>query len=160
MTLFSVLQGYIGLFLEEDGASWLRDIMKNYAAEAKKIGIYIRVPWASSFFLIIITVKLGLQLIILPSIEHFCAHSLSHSLSLSLPLSLPPSLPPSVPPSAGVVVKPHEKQLHLTMSHQYNPEHHMMLEEMARAKVDPQAPAKWELRLYSRDQRQASAEVS
>ena len=31
-------QGYIGLFLEEEEASWLRDIMKNFSSEAKKIG--------------------------------------------------------------------------------------------------------------------------
>ena len=31
-------QGYIGLFLEEEEASWLREIMKNFSLEAKKIG--------------------------------------------------------------------------------------------------------------------------
>ena len=55
---------------------------------------------------------------------------------------------------------PHRRQLHLTMSHQYTAEHHAVLEELARSKIDPQSPAKWELRLYSRDQRQMSSEVS
>ena len=55
---------------------------------------------------------------------------------------------------------PHRRQLHLTMSHQYTPEHHTTLEELARTKVDPQSPAKWELRLYSRDPRQESSEVN
>ena len=32
-------QGYIGLFLEEEEASWLREIMKNFSSEAKKIGM-------------------------------------------------------------------------------------------------------------------------
>ena len=32
-------QGYIGLFLEEEEASWLREIMKNFSSEAKKIGV-------------------------------------------------------------------------------------------------------------------------
>ena len=62
--------------------------------------------------------------------------------------------------AAGVTVDPHRRQLHLTMSHQYTPEHHTTLEELARSKIDPQAPGKWELRLYSRDPRQGSSEVS
>ncbi len=59
----------------------------------------------------------------------------------------------------GVTVEPHKRQLHLTLAHQYLPEHHSPLEELARSKVDPQAPARWELRLYSRDHRLASSEV-
>ena len=55
---------------------------------------------------------------------------------------------------------PHRRQLHVTMAHQYLPEHHSSLEELARAKVDPQAPAKWEMRMYSRDHRLGSSEVS
>ena len=60
----------------------------------------------------------------------------------------------------GVSVDPHRRQLHLTLSHQYTAEHHSTLEELARTKIDPQSPAKWELRLYSRDPRQGSSEVS
>ncbi len=59
----------------------------------------------------------------------------------------------------GVVIEPHRRQLHMTMAHQYMVEHHAALEELARSKVDPQAPAKWEVRLYSRDHRLASSEV-
>jgi hypothetical protein len=36
-----VAQGYIGLFLEEEEASWLREIMKIFTMEAKKIGAYL-----------------------------------------------------------------------------------------------------------------------
>lgn len=61
--------------------------------------------------------------------------------------------------SSGVVVDPHRRQLHVTLSHQYLPEHHATLEDVARSKVDPQAPTRWELRLYSRDHRLASSEV-
>ena len=61
---------------------------------------------------------------------------------------------------AGVTVDPHRRQLHITMAHQYLPEHHASLEELARSKVDPQTPAKWELRLFSRDSRSAASEVS
>ena len=56
-------------------------------------------------------------------------------------------------------MEPHKRQLHVTLSHQYLPEHHTTLEDLARSKVDPQAPSKWELRLYSRDHRLASSEV-
>lgn len=91
-----MVQGYIGLFLEEEAASWFREVMRKFTSEARR---------------------------------------------------------------QGVVVDPHRRQLHVTMAHQYLPEHHSSLEELARAKVDPQAPAKWELRLYSRDHRLASSEV-
>lgn len=60
----------------------------------------------------------------------------------------------------GVVVDPHRRQLHVTLAHQYLPEHHSTLEELARTMVDPQAPCRWELRLYSRDYRLATSEVS
>ena len=33
-----VAQSYIGLFLEEDAASWFRELMKNFAAETKRQG--------------------------------------------------------------------------------------------------------------------------
>lgn len=33
-----VAQSYIGLFLEEDAASWFRDLAKNFAASCKKHG--------------------------------------------------------------------------------------------------------------------------
>ena len=63
-------------------------------------------------------------------------------------------------PSAGITVEPHRRQLHVTLAHQYLPEHHSTLEDLARTMVDPQAPARWELRLYSRDYRLAASEVS
>lgn len=31
-------QGYVGLFLEEDAATWFRDITHNFASEVKKLG--------------------------------------------------------------------------------------------------------------------------
>ena len=61
---------------------------------------------------------------------------------------------------SGVMAEPHRRQLHVTMAHQYLPEYHAALEELARSKVDPQTPAKWELQLFSRDSRLASSEVS
>lgn len=60
----------------------------------------------------------------------------------------------------GLTVEPHRRQLHITMAHQYLPEHHSVLEELALKHVDPTQPAKWELRLYSRDIRLATSEVS
>ena len=33
-----VAQSYIGLFLEEEAASWFRDLSKNFAASCKKHG--------------------------------------------------------------------------------------------------------------------------
>ena len=60
----------------------------------------------------------------------------------------------------GVTVEPHRRQLHVTLAHQYLPEHHATLEDLARSKVDPQAPTRWELRLYSRDHRLALSEVT
>ena len=33
-----VAQGYIGLFIEDDAASWFRELMKNFAIEAKRHG--------------------------------------------------------------------------------------------------------------------------
>ena len=33
-----VAQSYIGLFLEEEAAAWFRELMKNFAAEAKRQG--------------------------------------------------------------------------------------------------------------------------
>ena len=57
-------------------------------------------------------------------------------------------------------MEPHKRQLHITMAHQYPHEHHAELETMAQALVDPSLPAKWELRLYSRDVRLAASEVN
>lgn len=59
----------------------------------------------------------------------------------------------------GVAVEPHRKQLHITLAHQYRPDHQSALEALCR-KINPAAPSSWELRLYSRDQRLATAEVS
>ena len=38
-----ITQGYIGLFLEEDAASWFRDITHSFATEVKKMGACCRV---------------------------------------------------------------------------------------------------------------------
>ena len=35
-----VAQGYIGLFVEEDAAEWLREITRNFASDVKKHGMY------------------------------------------------------------------------------------------------------------------------
>ena len=59
----------------------------------------------------------------------------------------------------GVQVEPHKRQLHITMAHQYPAEQHSKLEELAQSLVEPTLPAKWELRLYSRDIRLAMSEV-
>ena len=59
----------------------------------------------------------------------------------------------------GINIEPHRRQLHITMAHQYLPEHHAKLEELATSLVDPALSAKWELRLYSRDIRLATSEV-
>lgn len=56
-------------------------------------------------------------------------------------------------------MEPHRKQLHITLAHQYRPDHQSALEALCR-KINPSAPSSWELRLYSRDQRLATAEVS
>ena len=42
-------QGYIGLFLEEDAASWFREIMKLYSVDCKKHGMHLEVRWVSSY---------------------------------------------------------------------------------------------------------------
>ena len=60
----------------------------------------------------------------------------------------------------GINIEPHRRQLHITMAHQYLPEHHAKLEELATSLVDPAQSAKWELRLYSRDIRLSTSEVS
>lgn len=59
----------------------------------------------------------------------------------------------------GFAVEPHRKQLHITLAHQYRPDHQSALEALCR-KINPAAPSSWELRLYSRDQQLATAEVS
>ena len=35
-----VAQGYIGLFVEEDAAEWLREITRNFANDIKRHGMY------------------------------------------------------------------------------------------------------------------------
>ncbi len=72
----------------------------------------------------------------------------------------PPVSPPLPFQGLGVQVEPHKRQLHITMAHQYPPEHHDKLDELAQGLVDPSLPAKWELRLYSRDIRLATSEVT
>jgi hypothetical protein len=59
---------------------------------------------------------------------------------------------------AGCKVDPHKKQLHLTLAYQFLASHQSVLEAMAK-KVNPKAPARWELRIYSRDARMAQGEV-
>lgn len=59
---------------------------------------------------------------------------------------------------AGCKVDPHKKQLHLTLAYQFLASHQSVLEAMAK-KVNPKAPARWELRIYSRDARMAQGEL-
>lgn len=84
-----------------------------------------------------------------PHLTHMCL-----SFHVYFRLCFPPTCA-----CVGVNVEPHRRQLHVTLAHQYLPEHHSTLEELGRTMVDPQAPSRWELRLYSRDYRLASSEV-
>ncbi|XP_065183653.1 ecdysteroid-phosphate phosphatase-like [Sycon ciliatum] len=61
-------------------------------------------------------------------------------------------------PKVGVKMEPHKKQLHMTLAYQFHSDQQKTLETLCR-KVKPDAPGKWELRLYSRDPRVGSAEV-
>ena len=72
----------------------------------------------------------------------------------------PPPLSFLPPPLLGVNMEPHRRQLHVTLAHQYLPEHHSALGDLARTMIDPQAPSRWEIQLYSRDYRLAASEVS
>ncbi|XP_072049417.1 ubiquitin-associated and SH3 domain-containing protein B-like isoform X2 [Amphiura filiformis] len=58
----------------------------------------------------------------------------------------------------GNKVEPHKKQLHLTLAYQFHAVHHDMLAELS-DKIDINATARWEFRLYSRDPRSGKAEV-
>ncbi|GAB6021281.1 hypothetical protein CHUAL_003900 [Chamberlinius hualienensis] len=58
----------------------------------------------------------------------------------------------------GVAGEPASQALHLTLAYQFEPEHYVVLNELAQA-INTGAPAGWELRLYSRDSRIAGREV-
>ena len=58
----------------------------------------------------------------------------------------------------GVTMEPHSKQLHVSLAYQFVPDVRDHLELLAR-KIDLKAPARWDLRLYSRDQRIAHCQV-
>ena len=55
-------------------------------------------------------------------------------------------------------MEPHSKQLHVSLAYQFVPDVRDHLELLAR-KIDLKAPARWDLRLYSRDQRIAHCQV-
>ncbi|KAJ8035382.1 Ubiquitin-associated and SH3 domain-containing protein B [Holothuria leucospilota] len=59
---------------------------------------------------------------------------------------------------ADCKVEPHKKELHVTMAYQFTANAYPQLEVMAK-QLDLKAPARWELRLYSRDPRAAKSEV-
>ena len=58
----------------------------------------------------------------------------------------------------GLKMEPHKKQLHMTLAYQFHSDQLKTLEALCR-KVDPKAPVKWEMRLYSRDPRVGASEV-
>ncbi|KAI6655499.1 Protein UBASH3A-like protein isoform X1 [Oopsacas minuta] len=57
-----------------------------------------------------------------------------------------------------IEVEPHKKQLHLTLAFKFLQEHRQILDQLSK-KINYQAPANWEMRLYSRDPRLANSEV-
>ncbi|XP_041379415.1 protein UBASH3A homolog [Gigantopelta aegis] len=58
----------------------------------------------------------------------------------------------------GITVGLPKKQLHLTLAHQYPPEHHEELVSLAK-QIDLSATCRWDMRLYSRDPRTRMCEV-
>lgn len=141
-------QGYIGLFLDDDIATWFREFTKSFAAEVKQHG-ELEIKIIVEFILFFIYLYCSYFISLPPSLPLCPSLALYPSLALSPSLSL-----------SGVTVEPHRRQLHITMAHQYLPEHHKTLEDLAMSLVDPTQPAKWEIRLYSRDIRLATSEVS
>ena len=56
-------------------------------------------------------------------------------------------------------MEPHSKQLHVSLAYQFVTDVREQLESLAR-KINLNAPARWDLRLYSRDPRIAHCQVS
>lgn len=73
-----------------------------------------------------------------------------------LPSPLLPSAP--LPPLPGIALEPHRRQLHLSLAHQFQAKQQVQLEQLM-SEINADAPAKWELHLYSRDGVQAQSEV-
>lgn len=59
---------------------------------------------------------------------------------------------------AGIVVGENKKQLHLSLSYQYQDENHEVLLKKAK-EMNLSAAARWDVRLYSRDPRVGQSEV-
>jgi hypothetical protein len=56
----------------------------------------------------------------------------------------------------GMTVEPHKKQLHVSLAYQFPTDKKEKLEQLARA-INLKAPARWDLRLYSRDAQKGRA---
>lgn len=64
----------------------------------------------------------------------------------------------SMAKEAGVKMEGMKKSLHITLAHQYPPEHHQLLEKLA-LEINLGSDVRWDFRLYSRDPRLSKAEV-
>lgn len=58
----------------------------------------------------------------------------------------------------GVTVEPHKKQLHVSLAYQFPTDKKEKLETLAKT-INLKAPARWDLRLYSRDRGKANCQV-
>ena len=57
-------------------------------------------------------------------------------------------------------IVPYQKQLHLTLAYNFEPELKRDLEDYARKYIDLSSPSQWDMRLYSRDIRAETKFVS